>query len=220
MRVLASRARTDVGHSPGPAGITLVSTGRASLHPWDDETTAKVATSRHPPCPRQFYYGDRHDAPDEEQKDRDRQVGVPLEILEALGDPRRSPAKDRAQEQKNRDGGGQEGDDLENHSVPSILPRSVTGRVRVLGPRAGAHHLSTGSKISVTIVLSPMPAPAALGCCAPDFGRPYIASIVRRMLTCVMPLPSGYASGLRPGLICAPAKMVAIRFWISSRSWL
>jgi len=47
-----------------------------------------------------------------------------------------------------------------------------------------------GSKTSVTIVSSLMPAPAALGCWAPDLGNPYIASIVRRMLTCIMPLPS------------------------------
>src|ERR1700722_8021274 len=46
-------------------------------------------------------------------------------------------------------------------------------------------------KMSVMIVSSDMPTPAALGCCAPDFGSPYIASIVRRMLTWVMPLPSG-----------------------------
>jgi hypothetical protein len=58
-----------------------------------------------------------------------------------------------------------------------------------------------GSKTSVTIVSSSIPAPAALDCCAPDFGKPYIASIVRRMLTCVMPFPSAYASGLRPGLM-------------------
>src|SRR5258708_5905297 len=46
-------------------------------------------------------------------------------------------------------------------------------------------------KMSVMIVSSDMPAPAALGCCAPDFGSLYIASIVRRMLTWVRPLPSG-----------------------------
>src|SRR6516162_268110 len=32
----------------------------------------------------------------------------------------------------------------------------------------------SGAKISVTIVSSEMPAPAAFGCCAPDFGSPYI----------------------------------------------
>jgi hypothetical protein len=33
---------------------------------------------------------------------------------------------------------------------------------------------------SVTIVSSAMPAPAAFGCCAPDFGSPCIASMVRK----------------------------------------
>src|SRR6266567_946620 len=75
------------------------------------------------------------------------------------------------------------------------------------------------SNTSVMIVSSSMPAPAALGCCAPDFGNPYIASIVRRILTWVRPLPSAYASGLRPGLTWAPAKMVTIRFCRSSRCW-
>jgi hypothetical protein len=37
----------------------------------------------------------------------------------------------------------------------------------------------TVSKTSVMIFSSPMPPPAALGCCAPDLGKPYIASIVR-----------------------------------------
>src|SRR5262249_55091766 len=69
------------------------------------------------------------------------------------------------------------------------------------------------TKISVTIVSSEIPAPTALGCCAPDFGSPYIASIVRRMLTCVMPLPSGYT----PGLTRAPAKIVTVRFRRSSK---
>src|SRR5882672_7087349 len=98
MRVLALRARTDVGAQSWSGGITLVSTGRASLHPWDGETTAKVTTSGRPPCPRQLYDSDRDHASDEEQKDRNRQIGVPLEILEAFVDPRRSPAKDRTQE--------------------------------------------------------------------------------------------------------------------------
>src|SRR4029453_8428464 len=82
--------------------------------------------------------------------------------------------------------------------------------------RGVEHPQRTASKTSVMIVSSAMPPPAALGCCAPDLGSPYIASIVRRMFTCVMPLPSAY----EPGLICAPAKIVTMRFPISRKSWL
>jgi nicotinamidase-related amidase len=48
----------------------------------------------------------------------------------------------------------------------------------------------TGANRLAAVASSLMPARSALGCCAPDLGNPYIASIVRRMLTWVMPLGS------------------------------
>ena len=68
-----------------------------------------------PPRPRQLACGADYNASDEDQKDRHRQVGLLLEFLEAVVDPRRSLEKHRAYEEEYRDSSGGEGHNLENH---------------------------------------------------------------------------------------------------------
>src|SRR6266496_242316 len=68
-----------------------------------------------PPRPYQLANGEYHNTSNQKQKDRDCQVGLLLEFLEPFVDPRRSPEKDRTNEEKERDSGGHEGYDLENH---------------------------------------------------------------------------------------------------------
>ena len=73
-------------------------------------------------------------------------------------------------------------------------------------------HYLTGSNASAAVISSLTPARRALGCCAPDFANPNIASIVRRMLTWVMPSAAAWFI-----FTWAPAKIVAIRFCWSMR---
>src|SRR6202140_1557875 len=67
------------------------------------------------------------------------------------------------------------------------------------------------SKMSLIRKSSAMLALRAFHCCAPDLFSLYIASRVRRILTWVTPLSSVYS----PGLMCAPAIIVAILFLLT-----
>ena len=55
-------------------------------------------SERRPPRPSQLAYGDDDNAANEEQKDRDGQIGPFLEFPEAAADRRRSSEKYRAHE--------------------------------------------------------------------------------------------------------------------------
>src|SRR5258708_16475958 len=88
---------------------------------WFELTETWYGSDWRPPRPSQLAYGDDDSTCDEDQKDRDRQVGLLLEVLEAFTGSRRSAEKDRAQEEENRNSGHDEGHDLEKHRPPSGL---------------------------------------------------------------------------------------------------
>src|SRR5262249_45284562 len=84
--------------------------------PWQCCSMNVRIDSSSPPRPRQFPEGKHHNTSNQKQEDRDSQVGLLLEFLEPFIDPRRSPIEHCTKKQKPRDGGGNEGYDLENHS--------------------------------------------------------------------------------------------------------
>src|ERR1700730_4884956 len=65
-------------------------------------------SERGPPSPSQLAERECDNTSNQDQKDRDGQVGLLLELLEAFADPCRSSEKNCAHEQKNRDRGGDE----------------------------------------------------------------------------------------------------------------
>src|SRR5947207_15747313 len=92
----------------------------AAMKPWPCQRCWKrCVRDRHsecrPPRPRQLACSADYNTSDEDQKDRHRQVGLLLEFLEAVVDPRRASEKHRAYEEEYRDGSGGEGHNLENH---------------------------------------------------------------------------------------------------------
>src|SRR5436190_15532689 len=76
---------------------------------------ARGTSEWRPPRPDQLARGDGHNARNQKQEYRDRQVGLLLEFFEAFIDLRRSPEEDRAYEEENGDCGSKEGDDFEDH---------------------------------------------------------------------------------------------------------
>jgi hypothetical protein len=94
---------------------------------------ARGTSEWRPPRPDQFAGGDGHNARNEKQEYRDRQVGLLLEFFEAFIHPRRSPEEDRAYEEEHRDCGSKEGDDFEDHCpLPFLLCQE--SQLRETGP--------------------------------------------------------------------------------------
>src|SRR5262245_24315360 len=90
-----------------------------------------------PPRTDQLTGGKDDHARNEEKKYRDCQIGMLLEFPDTFIQPRRSPKKDRAYEQENRDGGGQERHDFEDHRcshcrLSGTPPRSLHLQIEAL----------------------------------------------------------------------------------------
>src|SRR5262245_12321443 len=107
---------------------------------WSDQTDPPSRSEGGPPRPGQLASGKDDHARDEEQKYRHCQVGALLELPETFIDPRRSPKKDRAYEEENRDGGGQERYDFEDHRcsrcrLSGTSPRSLHLQIEALDQR-------------------------------------------------------------------------------------
>ena len=101
---LASRSTRNVRFKQARCGVA-----------YSQRDRLRSRSERRPPRPDQLAGGKNDHAGDEEQKDRDRQVGLLLEFPKTFIDPRRSSKKDRAYEEVKRDGGGEEGYDFEDH---------------------------------------------------------------------------------------------------------